>query len=176
MGTAAVFSVNDLPVAAGDEALEFAFGAPHSGAANVLRVETFADRLEAAADRREAMDDYQEKLEKYEESLKEYEEKLEKFIEEQDGKNGEDKKNGSMARQKGEKKKEEEKKEVGTQLVSKRSAGEKFRFLHFQVIVNKRRAASARTGLRRRAGLLRHACERQRRAVQQKFALRRSPR
>ncbi|TAH38060.1 MAG: hypothetical protein EYC70_05400 [Planctomycetota bacterium] len=82
LATPAAFSAHDLPVAAGQEALEFALGSarfPDSAAA-VLELERFAELLESAKALREAREEHLEKMEKYQKDLEEYHKKLDEYI------------------------------------------------------------------------------------------------
>ena len=82
LATAAVFSRHDLPVAAGEQALEIALGSVRLGEnpQGLVEIERLAEALEAAMASRDAEAEYQEKLEQYQKDLAEYEKKFEEYL------------------------------------------------------------------------------------------------
>lgn len=83
VGTAVEFTALDLPLQAGDTALEFAVGAAAAGGVErTFQMEELRLAFEEAKDWRASWDDYDEALEKYQKDLEKYEEKLTKYIEE----------------------------------------------------------------------------------------------
>ncbi|KAA3604931.1 MAG: hypothetical protein DWQ01_20215 [Planctomycetota bacterium] len=81
VGTAVSFAPSGMPVAAGDEALEFVLGsARQRGPAALSSLTGLSDLFDAAQAHRDAQEEYKEKLEKYEKDLEEYDKKLQEYI------------------------------------------------------------------------------------------------
>ena len=81
VGTAVEFTVLDLPLKAGREALDFAVGsAAQSGFERTYQMEELRSAFEEAKEWRTSWDDFDEEVEKYGEKLEKYQEKLEKYL------------------------------------------------------------------------------------------------
>lgn len=98
VGTAVEFTALDLPLMAGNEALDFAVGAAAtSGLERTFQLEDLKKAFQEAKDWRASWADYDDDLEKYAENLEKYEEKLVKYIEEKKAWDEEQEAKGSMA-------------------------------------------------------------------------------